>query len=158
MRGLTRLVVPFLAATLIAAPAVAATYWRKPVAAPGFSGVRGERQRLVDAEARARVNHLCAVVEDVREPPSASSEGNSQQLIVYWPEGGHIYTYGPADDGRLGPGNRDEGADIDLRTDVVASEKQIAGSTTRVTRAFVTGLIAHCRVSGTRYTIVRNGR
>ena len=158
MRSSTMPNVAVLVAMLAAAPAAAATYWRKPAAVSGFGGVRRELQRLVDAEGRARVNHLCAVVEDVREPPSASSEGDSQQLIVYWPEGGRIYTYGPADDGRIGPGNRDEGADIDLRMDVVASERQIAGSTTRVTRAFVNGLIGRCRASGMQYTIARRSR
>lgn len=136
-------------------PAAAVTHWRKPAATPGFGGVREELQRLVDREGRVRVNHLCAVVEDVREPPSASSEGNSRQLIVHWVEGGRIYSYGPADNGRLAPGNRDEGADIDLRNDVVATEKEIGGSTTRVTRAFVNRTIAHCRISGVRYTIIR---
>ena len=157
MRASWAIIVLF-AAILSAASAVAAVYWRQPGAMPGFGGVREELQRLVDTESHERLNHFCVVVEDVHESPSPSSEGNSRQLIVYWPEGGHIYTYGPADSGRIGPGNRDEGADIDLHRDVVTSEKKIAGSTTRVTRAFVGGLIAHCRQGGVRYTIVRNRR
>ncbi len=153
-----RLGLAVLLTVLAAVPAAATTYWRNPEVTPGFGGVRKELQRLVNADGRRRVNHLCAVVEDVHEPPSASSEGNSQQLIVYWREGASIYTYGPGDHGSIGPGNRNEGADINLRMDVVKNERDIAGSTTRVTRAYVDSLITHCRTSGVSYTIVRNSR
>jgi hypothetical protein len=143
-----------LAAILATAPAAATIYWRHPAAVPGLGGVREELQRLVNADGRRRVNHLCAVVQDVHEPPSPSSEGNSQQLIVHWRERAVIYSYRPADDGRIGPANHDESADIDLRTDVVATESEIAGSTTRVTRAFVNTLIARCQANGMPYVLL----
>jgi len=139
----------------VAPRADAIVHWWQPGAVAGFGGLRSELQRLADSEGRARLNHFCAVVQDVREPPSATSEGDRTTLSVYWREAGRILSYGPSSDGRLGPGNQDEGAGIDLRYDVVATERQIAGSTNRVTRAFVDGIIRHCRMSGTRLLVIR---
>lgn len=147
-----------LAGTAIASPSMASTRWLRPATTHDFAIVRPELQRLADQQGRARVHHFCAVVRDTREPPSATSEGNSRTLIVHWREGRRIDSYGPAHDGRIDADHADAGASIDLAHDVVATRAQVDGSITRVTRATVRALLAHCRASGTDYVFNRSAR
>ena len=76
---------------------------------------------------------------------------------MHWREGRRIVSYGPAVTGQIAAENQDAGAEIDLAHDVVASQAEIEGSIKRVTRAYADGLIAHCRRSGTNYTVLRRG-
>ena len=147
----------WLSAALLSGAADARTTWRRPADVAGFVAYRGELRRLVDHYATRRVNRFCAVVRDVREPPSATSEGDSQTLLIHWREGATIYTYGPSAGGPIGLENQDAGATIDLKEDVVASAYEVDGSTSRVTRAIVGDILRHCGTSGTRATILRRG-
>ncbi len=97
-------------------------------------------------------------MQDVREPPSPTSEGDRRVLIVQWREGRRIDSYGPAPSGRIGAEQADAGASIDLAHDVIETDAQIDGSIKRVTRAYVSGLIAHCRDDGTTYVVLRGKR
>ena len=147
---------PFATAAMmmftLAMPAYAATVWRRPATVPAFaSRVPIELHRLADDEGSTRLNHFCAVV---RTSPGDSND-SSTQLLIYWREGARISTYGEPYPDQKGLGYRDEGADINLRMDVVARESQINGSIKRVTRKYVDDIIENCVRNGTRYLIRR---
>ena len=143
------LAVSFAAA---AAPSTARVEWRKPVAGSGFGGLSDEFRRLATEQGSARVNHFCAVIRDEHGSRGASGD---RSLEVYWPEGNRLLRYGPSPNGRIDALSQDAGATVNLRTDVVSTEKDIAGSATRVTRAYVNALIDRCRRIGTTFTVFR---
>lgn len=134
---------------LSAAPSAARVEWRKPLPASGFSGLQQEFRRLATERGTAKVNHFCAVIR------GDTSGGGDRSLEVYWPEGHQFLRYGPGTDGKINALSQDAGATVDLRTDVVATERDIAGSTSRVTRAYVMALITRCRQTGTTFTVLR---
>ncbi len=101
------------------------------------------------------MNHFCAVIRDERAPMGANGGRGDRSLEVYWPEGNRLLRYGPSPTGRIDALSQDAGATVDLNADVVPTKKDIAGSTTRVTRAYVTALIDHCRRTGTTFTVLR---
>lgn len=76
---------------------------------------------------------------------------------VHWREAGRLILWN-------GKGERDDtllrsARALDLRTDMVANEAAVAGSTYRVTRAWVAARRADCAAKGDHYVIAgRSGR
>ena len=131
---------------LMAAQAVAAETWRKVGTVKGFEGMRAELQHLADrhTEVKARASRFCMVVQD----PDNPKDDLGPVAWVYWPQGGWMYAftptnYPPVDDSSMwGSGT------IELRHDVVASEKNFKFSTSRRTSAYVNNIISHCASNG----------
>lgn len=139
--------------------ASAAVQWRKPDVEPGFKGLSKELQHLVDRDGRTRLNTFCAVIQSERQPKTAiNRDGGYTWLLANWKQEHLLYTFGAADDQYgLTDMNIFHSMPLDLRRDVVASEKQIGGSTFLVTRTWVANVEQHCKVSGTTFTIIRTG-
>ena len=126
MIGLTSLnrfvgVVSLIAYLNVAQVAAAAIYWRKPRTVRGFERYQPELQRLVDTWGRPGEHRFCVVVRDIREPKSRVSEGDRQELVVYWPRDREIFFYGRGASGRPNLESQDFGATINLDEDVVAT-------------------------------------
>lgn len=135
-------------ACLLAGPADAATTWRK-VSEREFPGWRAELQRLVD-HAGARTAHVCVIVRGDSVHPRES------ELLAYVREDRHIQGFAqPAAPYLLDDTAMAGSEDIDLDRDVVATEAQIEGSTSRVTKAYVDEIIGHCRSAGTQIVLTR---
>jgi len=89
--------------------------------------------------------HFCAIGYRGAEGPVA---------WVHWREGNRLIFW-------LGRGDGSDAADallrsnrsLDLKTDVVATEADVAGSTYLVTRAWVAAKLADCAAKGDKYTI-----
>ena len=138
------------ASCLVGFPATAATTWRK-VSDREFPGWRAELQRI--GSSHARVSHVCVIVR------GDTDRKQEAVLLAYFRERRYIQGFGrpaapyPLDDTAMA------GFDaIDLGRDVVASQSQIGGSTSRVTKAYVDGIIEHCRRLGTQIVITKRGR
>lgn len=143
------------AALLGAQAAADATYWRKPATVPGFNRYRPELQRLVDEYGKPGPHRFCVVVRDPQDRRNGVKDVSNRQLIVYWPQQSAIYFYGLGINGRPDAQSQDFGATIDLKEDVVPTEEDIAGSTSRRTLASVNALIRHCNASGTKVMLLR---
>ena len=136
------------AACLATMPADASIIWRK-VSDREFPGWRAEVQRVAD-RAQARVAHVCVVVR------GDSARSGERVLLAYFREDRLIQGFGrpaasyPLDDTSMA------GFDaIDLRRDVVATDAQVNGSISRVTKAYVDNIVARCRSKGTRIVVTK---
>ena len=123
----------------------------------GYEGMRAEMQHLVDSDpdTKARINHLCVVVEDNSDDPK-NHPTVPILAYVHWRERGWLYAfdqtaYPPIDDASIWGG-----ASIDLKHDVVAHASEIGGSTRRVERAFVDRIIRNCAEHGESLVIEKH--
>ncbi len=100
------------------------------------------RALVAGTEPRPRgPQHFCAIGYRGSEGPNA---------WVHWREGNRlIFWIGGSSDEALLRSNRS----LDLKTDVVATEADVAGSTYLVTRAWVAAKLADCAAKGDHYTI-----
>ena len=118
-----------------------------PRSDPAFGDATPAINRLV-AEAEPRpigAQHFCAIAYRGAGGTVAWVHWReADRLIVWYGNGGGI----AAADALL-RSNRN----LDLKTDVVADEASIAGSTYLVTRAWVVTKLADCAVKGDHYTI-----
>ena len=135
-----------------------ATTWRKVGTVKGYEGMKAEMQHLVDTNpnSRSRLNHLCVVVEDDGDDPKHHP---TVPILAYvhWREHAHLYAFDqtafpPIDDASIWGA-----ASVDLRKDVVRTAREIHGSTNRVTRAFVDGIIDACAAHGDSYVMEKHG-
>lgn len=140
-----------LASTLACSPALAAVVdWRNISTMSGFGNWREELRRAADEDGHVRVNHFCVVVRIAR-----GKDGPDNKAFVYWREGRSIQAYGQTSYD-MSPATESGGDYIDLRHDVVASEIEINGSISRVTRAYVKQIRDSCARIGTSLTVVRH--
>ena len=139
-----------LALLIVAAPA-SATTWRKVIAYRGFDGMQTEMQHLVDRDPddRARLNHLCVVVED----PDNSKSDVGPIAWVHLQERAYLFAFTLPAHPPINDGSIWGGASVDLKRDVVASERDIRGSTSRRTRADVNRIITACARYGNSVVI-----
>jgi len=110
---------------------------------PAFGDARAALSRLV-AEHAPRVRgpqHFCTI---------GYRGGEGANAWVYWREANRLILWqGGAEDDALLHSTRS----LDLAADVVATEADIAGSTYRVTRAWVAARLADCAARGDHYTL-----
>jgi len=118
-----------------------------PRSDPAFGDAAPAIRRLL-AEAMPRpkgAQHFCAI--GYRGPEGTTG-------WVHWREGERLILW-------LGRGDGSDSADallrsnrsLNLKTDVVATEADVAGSTYLVTRAWVAAKLADCAAKGDKYTI-----
>lgn len=104
-----------------------------------FADVQSVLHDYVRARSRTRHNNVCVIGYQARD--------GSRSAWVIWRGARRIILWEPGND--LSESRRT----IDLRKDVVASEKDLNGSTYRVTRPWVNELVARCAKDGTTLDI-----
>ena len=138
-------------ALVTASPGAAATRWQKIDAVSGFQGWRAQLQHMVDREGMSRANHFCAVVATGR---TAAPENSYTWVYVYWREAARLYTFGqsnePMSDLSIFK------APLDLKKDVVTSQRDVHASTFLVTRSWLRNVLSHCARAGTEISIRRS--
>ncbi len=135
-----------------ARPQVTVTRWAPIDSSRGFSSWHAELRHLVDTDQRFPLNHFCVVVATGTTAPPA---GSYTWAYVHWREAARLYTFGQSDEPMSDLTMFK--APLDLHKDVVASERQIAGSTYRVTRARMAHVLQHCARAGTS-VVVKHAR
>ena len=139
--------VSLLLAALTAAPAAT---WHKVETVKSFEGMRAEMRHLVDTDPddKARINHLCVVVEEKpHDEPIA---------WVHLRERAYLFAFTAARYPPITDGSIWGGASIDLKRDVVPSDRDINGSTRRRSRAYVDRIITACARHGTSVVIEKH--
>lgn len=118
-----------------------------PRSDPAFGDAKPAIARLL-AETSPRpkgVQHFCAVGYRGAEGVAAWVHWREANRLIFWLGKGD----GSAPAEALLRSNRS----LDLKTDVVATEADVAGSTYLVTRAWVAAKLADCAARGDHYTI-----
>lgn len=118
-----------------------------PSSDPAFGDAAPAIRRLL-AEATPRPvgpQHFCAIGYRDAEGTVAWVHWREGDRLIFWLGRGD----GSAPDDSLVLSNRK----LDLKTDVVATEADVAGSTYLVTRAWVAAKLADCAAKGDKYTI-----
>ena len=137
---------------LLLAAATFAPPWRKVEQVSGFTGIREEVQHIVNRDHRIHGStRICMVVE------TDLPKGVGPRLWVHFPAGGWLYAFG-ASDFPMRDASLDGSATIDLRHDVVATDRDVKGSISRQPRAYVDRIINACRQYGDTFMVKRNGR
>lgn len=131
-----------LLAALVLATAAAAVPTFDTRRAAGFGDAQVPLRAYLTGRRRAGSQHFCVV--GYRQP-------GGRQAWVHWREGRRLVLWEPTGAGR--EALRFSRRDLDLRRDVVAGEAALAGSSYRVTRAWVAGVLADCARAGTRYAV-----
>lgn len=140
-----------LAALLNATPTLATppSVWSKIGNDPSFQDWQAQIARMVAAGDNRTTNHVCVVGWRKK------SETDLQQAYVIWPEQHRLITWMPSTE----PNSlADETHLLDLKTDVVASEQEIGGSTYLVTRAWVANIERQCHRYGTELLFEKKAR
>lgn len=150
LRTLTQTAAVLVALAMACATAHADDTWFELDSNELFTGWRTQVQELVDQVPNTAPTRICVVGVTDGDPFSL-------EAFVIWP--GHhqliIWIPSKTDSHSLGHQTRV----LDLETDVVASEKQVAGSTYLVTRAWLRGIERRCNTQGTTLTLTpRKGR
>lgn len=115
---------------------------------PAFGDATTALRALVSATPSAPTgeNHFCVV--------GYRLDGGDTQAWVHWQEANRLILWeGSADPAFAADTIRMSRRNLDLATDVVDSEADIAGSTYLVTRAWVAEVMADCTARGTQYAI-----
>ena len=109
----------------------------------GFTNPESVLRKLVVAKRGGTINNFCVV--GYKDPDGATT------AWVHWVEGEAMIWWEPAKNGTssLVESRRY----LSLRRDVVASEKQLKGSTYLVTRSWVNHVISDCKAVGDKYVI-----
>jgi hypothetical protein len=112
--------------------------------APGFGDATAPLRAYLTARGKTR-GRFCVV--GYRRP-------GGRQAWVHWQDGNRLALWEGGDN----PASRADGLrfsrrDLDLMRDVVADDQALAGSSFRVTRAWVAGVLADCARSGRRYAV-----
>ena len=128
--------------------------WQSIDATAGFRDWRRDVRRHVDRYATYRVNHLCGIVG------INVSAGQPDDAIayLYWPEQRRIERLSANDDSSMPPDVREmlfQLGPISLDRDIIDSAEEVNLNPNAVTRGWVKNLIARCRRSGTRITIIK---
>lgn len=89
--------------------------------------------------------HFCVIPYNRRE--------GGRYAIVHWEERRRLILWGGADPGHEVEALTHSRRVLDLDKDVVATEKDIGGSTYLVTRAWVEETLRDCRAFGFRYAV-----
>ncbi|MEY4562743.1 MAG: hypothetical protein RLZZ618_2020 [Pseudomonadota bacterium] len=147
---------PSTRTTLMGAATTATGFASEPVAeAPGtsvpfelssvpdFAGYRAAVSRYLRARTPHRLNHVCVLGEQHGD--------GSRSAWVIWQEGREMVLW---DGGREPLVNSRR--TLNLRRDVVATEAEVAGSTYRVTRAWVRLQQQRCQRLGSRLELTRH--
>ncbi len=145
-----------MALCLVSAPSsakqtTAVEHWAKIDTATGFRGWREQLQHMADQDKRFPVSHFCVVVAS---GPAAPPDRMFTWAYVNWREAALLYTFAPSD-APLSDLTTFK-APLDSHKDVVPSERDIKGSTYRVTRAWVRNVERHCASSGIQVVIRRS--
>ena len=149
-----------LVSMLLLAPLSGAmtTTWRKVGDVRGFDGMRAEMQHLVDSDpdTRTRTNHLCVVAAD----DSATTPPGNAPIVayIYWREAAYIFAFGQTRYPPIDDAAEWAGGSIDLKHDVVPTDRDIKGSIKRVSRPFVDRIIRACADYGDSYVIEQHRR
>lgn len=117
--------------------------------APGFGDATTPLKAYLGAAATPITGpqHFCIIGYNGAEGRTA---------FVHWREGNRMIAWAGAEDpDYFADSIKSSRRDLDLATDVVATEADIAGSTYLVTRAWVARVQADCAAKGARYTISR---
>ena len=98
-----------------------------------------------------RANRFCFVQE--RMPADAVQPQEQDTIWMVWTTGARIYTYtnlpgGPRDDPASEGAGLVHSNPVNLKTDVVATQDQVGGSTFLVHRAWVDRIIHQCQRAG----------
>ena len=133
---------------LLANPALAAPRWFQVGSSSWFTGWRRQVTELVMSEGAPPLNRPCIV---------GWQDGglNTLHAYVYWPEKHLMITWIPSSDDPHSLKNSTRR--LDLRRDVVATERAVGSSTYLVTRAWVRNVARQCRLHGTTMTIYHKG-
>ncbi len=118
------------------------TRWSRIDSVQGFAGWRAQLQHMADQGATP-INHMCIVVATYSRP---SIHDTTIWGYLYWREAHRLYTLDRSDEPMSDLSIFKE--PLDLRTDVVRTERDIHGSTFLVTRAWVNDVLRHCAMSG----------
>ncbi len=141
--------IALVAADANAAPA--ATHWAAVDSYSGFRGWREQLQQLADDDKRFPVSHFCTVVAS---GATAAPANRYTWAYVHWREAARLYTYGQSNEPMSAMTEFKQ--PLDLHKDVVATERQVAGSADRVTRMWVADVLQHCAKNGTSVMIRRS--
>ena len=99
---------------------------------------------------RRTAQHFCVV----GYVPGPDSNGKVLRFAqVHWREGGRLILWEGTDPYEPREALKRSRRDLDLRTDVVATDADVGGSTYLVTRAWVRQVLADCAARGRRYTL-----
>ena len=124
---------------VLARPAIAADQWFAVDTNSWFTGWRSQLQELVDRDATLSTNELCVVGWQNGDPASL-------QAYLVWPAGHKLITWRPSKDD---PHSLLHETNVtDLQKDVVATDRDVNGSTYRVTHAWVGHIESSCRKFG----------
>ena len=118
-----------------------------PRADPAFGDATPAIERLLadTASPSKGVQHFCAIGYRGAEGAVA---------WVHWREAGRLILWlGKGDGSAAADALVHSNRDLDLNTDVVATESDLAGSTYRVTRAWVATKLEECAQKGDQYAI-----
>jgi len=119
---------------------------RDPAAYPRPDKVLEE---FVSARSSHRVNHFC--IAAYRYPDGL------KRAWAWWREGKLILPWDASRDPAL-PVSLLTANPINLKHDVVASEADVQGSTSLVTRAWVSGIERDCQERGDQFTVMKERR
>lgn len=119
---------------------------------PDYAHVEASLAELVNERATKPLNHFCVIGY---KPPAAEPV-----VWVHWLEENRLILWEPY--------SAEAGADqkkdilrsrrnLNLATDVVASEADLHGSTYRVTKAWLDQTLADCQAAGEKYSIRKKG-
>jgi hypothetical protein len=120
-------------------------------AEPGFKPVQPALQAYLAGQeapaARAGAQHFCVV---------GYRSGDNRYAWVYWLEGQRLVYWEPAaDDVESKETLTRSRRELNLRKDVVASTRELRGSSYRIDRPWLKRLLADCRRRGQAYDIRR---
>lgn len=128
-----------------------ATHWTKIDGYHGFQGWREQLQHMADQGSHFPVSHFCVIVATGSTAPP---DNKFTWAYVYWREAAQLYTFGQSDEAMSDM--TEFKAPLDLKKDVVATERQLKGSSYRVTRAWVADVLRHCATAGTQIVVRRS--
>lgn len=133
---------------MIAATASSSVPWRK-VSGPGFQGMRAEVQHLIDDDPEVRGSaRVCMVVE-------TGIKGVGPTAWIHIPAAGWLHAFGETRYPPISDVDEWAAASVDLRHDVVATERQVGTSVKRRSRAYVDRIIDACARHGETFTVVK---
>lgn len=121
---------------------------------PGFKPVQTALEAYLDGQMqREGVQHFCVLGYQVQRPQDAEA---FKIAWVYWHEGQRLVYWEPAaadvDSKETLIRSR---RDLNLRTDVVATERELGSSTYRIAQPWLNRLLADCRRRGQSFEIRR---
>lgn len=132
--------------TLVALSANARTAdkWFTLDSSDQYPNWREQVQELVDSSQAVSPTKICVV-------GVGDGDASTVQAYVIWRDHHRLITWIPSKDDPHSLANQTRV--LNLETDVVASDRQVAGSTYLVTRPWLHDLERHCRIFGTTLTL-----